>query len=87
MLSVFQYVLGFTLNTKITVGRDSPVGRANGYGQDGPGIKSRWGARFTALVQTCPDAHPTSSTMGAGSFPEVKSGRGVTLTPHPLLVS
>jgi len=24
--------------------------------------------------------------MGTGSFPEVKSGRGVTLTPHPLLV-
>jgi len=22
--------------------------------------------------------------MGAGSFPGVKSGRGVTLTPHPL---
>ena len=26
------------------------------------------------------------STMGTGSFPGVKSGRGVTLTPHPLLV-
>ena len=25
-------------------------------------------------------------TMGTGSFPGVKSGRGVTLTPHPLLV-
>jgi len=24
--------------------------------------------------------------MGTGSFPEVKSGRGVTLTLHPLLV-
>jgi len=24
--------------------------------------------------------------MGAGSFPGVKSGWGVTLTPHPLLV-
>jgi hypothetical protein len=24
--------------------------------------------------------------MGIGSFPGVKSGRGVTLTPHPLLV-
>jgi len=24
--------------------------------------------------------------MGTGSFPMVKSGRGVTLTPHPLLV-
>jgi len=24
--------------------------------------------------------------MGTGSFPGVKSGLGVTLTPHPLLV-
>jgi len=30
--------------------------------------------------------HPTSWTMGTGSFPGVKSGQGVTLTPHPLLV-
>jgi len=28
-----------------------------------------------------------SCTMGTWSFPGVKSGRGVTLTPHPLLVS
>jgi hypothetical protein len=27
-----------------------------------------------------------SCTMGTGSFPGLKSGRGVTLTPHPLLV-
>ena len=27
-----------------------------------------------------------SCTMGTGSFPGVKSGRGMTLTPHPLLV-
>jgi len=24
--------------------------------------------------------------MGTGTFPRVKSGRGVTLTPHPFLV-
>ena len=40
-------------------------------------------ARFFAPVQTCPGAHPASCTMGTGSFPVVKSGRGVTLTPHP----
>ena len=44
-------------------------------------------ARFSAPVQTGPGAHPASCTMGTGSFPGVKSGRGVTLTPHPLLVS
>jgi hypothetical protein len=44
------------------------------------------GARFSAPVQTGPRAHPAPCTMGNGSFPGVDSGRGVTLTPHPLLV-
>jgi len=43
-------------------------------------------ARFFAPVQTGPGAHPASCTMGTGSFPGVKRGRGVTLTPHPRLV-
>ena len=34
------------------------------------------GARFSAPVKTSPEAHPVSCTMG----------RGVRLTPHPLLV-
>jgi len=39
------------------------------------------------IFHTCPDgANPASCTMGTGYFPGVKSGRGVTLTPHPLLV-
>ena len=29
---------------------------------------------------------PASCTVGTGSFPRAKSGRDVTLTPHPLLV-
>ena len=44
------------------------------------------GARVSAPVQTDPRAHPASCTMGTGSFPEIKSSRGVTLTSHPLLV-
>jgi len=44
------------------------------------------GDRFSTPVQTGPGAHSASCTMGSGSFPVVKSGRGVTLTPHPLLV-
>ena len=40
-------------------------------------------ARFSAPVQTGPGAHPASCTMDTGSFPGVKSGRGVTLTPSP----
>jgi len=42
--------------------------------------------RFSAPVQTGPGAHPASCTMGTGSFPGVKSGRRVTLTPHSLIV-
>jgi len=61
----------------------SSVGIATGYGLDGLGIEFRWGARFSAPVQTDPGAHPASCTMGTGSFPGVKGGRGVTLTPHP----
>ena len=67
-------------------GPGSSVGIVTGYGLDGPGIESRWGARFSACVQTGPGAHPASWTMGTVSFPGVKSGRGVTLIPHPLLV-
>jgi hypothetical protein len=65
----------------------SSVGIATGYRLDGLVIESRWGgARFSSPVQTGPGAHPASCTMGTGSFPWVKSGRGVTLTPHPLLM-
>jgi len=42
--------------------------------------------RFSAPVQTGPGAHSASCTRGSGSFLGVKSGRGVTLNPHPLLV-
>jgi len=39
------------------------------------------GVRFSAPVQTSPEAHPASCTMGTGSFPGVRCGQGVTLTP------
>ena len=44
------------------------------------------GARFSAPVQTGPEAHPASCTMGTGCFPGVRCARGVSLTPHPRLV-
>ena len=44
------------------------------------------GKILSAPVQTGPGAHPASSTMSTGSFPEVKSGRGVLLTSHPLVM-
>jgi len=63
----------------------SVVRTATGYGLGGPGIESPWeGARFS--VQTSPESHRISWTMGTESFPGVNSGRGVTLTPKPLLV-
>ena len=63
-------------------GPGTVVGIATGYGLDGPGIESRWGARFSAPVQTGPEAHPASCTMGTGFFPGVnRSGRGVDHPP------
>jgi hypothetical protein len=66
----------------------SSVGIATGYGLDGPGIEKKIPveARFFAAVHTGHEAHPASCTMGIGSFPGLESGRGVTLSPHPLLV-
>jgi len=52
----------------------------------GSGNRIPVGTRYSTSVQTSPGAYPASCTMGTGSFPGVKSGRGVTLTPHPLLV-
>jgi hypothetical protein len=59
--------------TIILCGPGSSVGIETGYGLDGPGIESRWGARFFAHFQTSPEAHPASCTMGTGSFPGGKA--------------
>jgi len=67
-------------------GPGSVVGIATAYGLDSPGDRIPVGARFSAPVQTGPGAHPASCKMGTGSFPGVRCGRGVTLTPHPLVV-
>jgi hypothetical protein len=44
------------------------------------------GTRFSKPVQIVPGVHLASFTMVTGSFPGVKRGWGVTMTPHPLLV-
>jgi hypothetical protein len=54
---------------------------------DGPWIGSRCGRNFPHLSRPALGAHIASCTMGTRSFPGVESGRGVTLTPYPLLVS
>ena len=68
-------------------GSGSSVGIATGYGLDGPGIESRWGK--AEIFRTCPDrpwGPPSLLYNGYRVFPGVKSGRDVTLTPHPVLV-
>jgi hypothetical protein len=50
------------------------------------GDRSPVGLRFSAPVQTGPGAHPASCTICTGSFPGLKSCRGVTLTTYSLLV-
>jgi len=64
----------------------SVVGIATGYGLDGPGIESRWRRDFPHLSR--PSLGPTQPPVQwvPGFSPGVKSGRGVTLTPHPVLV-
>ena len=71
------------LNYSAACGPDRSVGKATGYGLDGLEIESRWEARFSAPVQKRPGVHLAFCTMGTGSIPRVKSGRGVTLTSHP----
>ena len=68
------------------MGRCSSVGVATELQAGRSGDRIPVEARFSAPVQTGPGAHPVSCTMGTGSFPRVKSGRGVTLTTHHLLV-
>jgi len=73
-------VIQLRVQTKLA-GRGSVDCRATRYGLDGPGIESRWRARFSAPVQTGCGAHPASYTIGTGPFPGVKrSGCGVD---HP----
>jgi hypothetical protein len=48
-----KYII-LSTNILMTVGRDSSVGVSTRYGLDGPGIESRWGARFSAPGPTKP---------------------------------
>jgi hypothetical protein len=62
----------FEASATFSLGRDSAVGIATRYGLDGPGIESRWRARFSTPVQTDRGTHPASYEMGTGSFSGVK---------------
>jgi len=71
---------------KIRCGPGSVVGIATGYGARRSRDRIPVEARSSAPVQTGPGAHPATCTMGTCSLLGVKSSRGVTLTPHPILV-
>ena len=59
---------------------------ATGYGLDGPGIESRWGARFSAPVQTGPGSPPSLLYNGYRILPRDKERPGLEADPSPLLL-
>jgi hypothetical protein len=67
----------------LSCGPGSVVGIATGYGLDGPGIKSRWGVKFSVPVQTGSGAHSATCRMGTGSFSGVKKRPGRDANPSP----
>ena len=68
----------------IRVNPDSSVNIVTRDGQHGPGIESRWGAKFSAPVQTMPGDHLASYTVDIVSFPGVKRPGRVALATHPI---
>ena len=62
--TTYIYIYIYTHTHTSKYGQRSSVGIATHYGLDGPGIESRWGARFSAHFQNGPWDHPDSYTIG-----------------------
>jgi hypothetical protein len=79
-----MYLFGLLAFTYYIRGPGSSVGIETGYGR--PRIESRWGRDFPHLFRMAlgPTQPPVQWVPGLSWG--VKSGRGVTLTPHTLLV-
>ena len=83
--SLYSHSLNLMIQMTICISiveRRSSVGIATHYGLHGQVIESRWGARFSAPVQSGPGDHTASYTTSTGSIPGVKRpGRS---GEHPL---
>jgi hypothetical protein len=79
-----QYKYIIQLRLLVISGPGSSVGIATDYGLDGPGIESRWGAKFSARPDR-PWGPPSLLYNGYRVFPGGKVRPGVLLTTHPLL--
>jgi hypothetical protein len=63
--------------------RDCVVGIITRYGLEGPGIESRFGAKFSALVQTDPGFHPAYYTKDKWSLSRGQRSRDVAFITTP----
>jgi len=85
LVSVIDIKCGKWQGNFFSRGPDSWVCISTAYGLDGPGSNPGGGKIF----RTCPDrpwGPPSLLYNGYQVFPGVRCSRGVTLTPHPLLV-
>jgi hypothetical protein len=73
------------IHKKTKGGPGSSVGIATDYRLDGPGIKYRWGRDYPYLSRPALGSTQPSVQWVPGLSREVESGRGVTLTTHPLV--
>jgi len=84
VLHIYIYdISSLRVNVSVAYGPGSSVGIATGHVLDGPGIESRWEARFSAPVQTVPGAPPSLLYNGYRVFAKSKERPGRDADPSP----